>query len=239
MFFHSIPSRMQLYFLNVGANCGNFLALSATLVIYGAGFPLKWHFSLIQYVHMASKAVLANHHQQYANTRMHILDTPCFNLIISLFGIHLVIFTSPGKWFLMKKTTSYLTFSIGTGGIDERTGVIIEASTDRRVQNQYWSAVLILTVVVDEMKWLAELVGEMQAGGCSSRVFIEMLILLSSRLCWGSDLYYLFGFSTNGFIILTPVSRRLHAVNLHRWDFCYLSKYFNRIKIKDQNERSK
>lgn len=38
---------------------------------------------------------------------------------------------------LSEKTTSYLTFSSGTGIIDERTEVIIEVGIDHRMQNQY------------------------------------------------------------------------------------------------------
>lgn len=38
---------------------------------------------------------------------------------------------------LGEKTTSYLTFSSGTGGIDERTEVIIGVGIDHRMQNQY------------------------------------------------------------------------------------------------------
>lgn len=55
---------------------------------------------------------------------------------------------------LSEKTASYLTFSGGTGGIDERTALIIGDGIDHRARDQWRSAVLIPTVVVDEVKWL-------------------------------------------------------------------------------------
>lgn len=119
-----------------------------------------------------------------------VSDTTCSDLIIFLFRNHLVIVTGPGQLILVKKTTSYLTFSSGTGIIDEWTEVIIEVGIDHRMQNQYWSAVLIHMVVVDEVKWLSVLVRRWGQGNDSlSRwVFIEGLRLLSSGLCWGSVL---------------------------------------------------
>lgn len=54
--------------------------------------------------------------------------------------------------------TCYLTFSIGNGLINKRAEVIVEAGIDNRMLNQWWSAVLILMVLVDEVKWLSELV---------------------------------------------------------------------------------
>lgn len=57
-----------------------------------------------------------------------------------------------------KKTPSYLTCCIGKGLINKWTEVIIEDGIDHRMRDQWWSAVLILTVVVDEVKWLSELV---------------------------------------------------------------------------------
>lgn len=72
---------------------------------------------------------------------------------------HLVTVSGSSEWFLIKNDPpSYLTCSIGKGLINKRTEVIIEADIDQRMLDQWWSAVLILMVVVDEVKWLSELV---------------------------------------------------------------------------------
>lgn len=55
---------------------------------------------------------------------------------------------------ILSEKTSYLTFSGRTGEIDERTAVIIGDGIDHRTRDQWRSAVLIPTVVVDEVKWL-------------------------------------------------------------------------------------
>lgn len=56
------------------------------------------------------------------------------------------------------KNISYWTLSIEKGLINKWVEVIIEAGIDHRMLNRCWSAVLILMVVVDEVKWLSEIV---------------------------------------------------------------------------------
>lgn len=58
-------------------------------------------------------------------------------ITLSNFIIHLVSCYWSQTVILSEKTTSYLTFTSGAGGIDERTEVIIGVGIDHRMQNQY------------------------------------------------------------------------------------------------------
>lgn len=120
-------------------------------------------------------------------TRMRaLLDSRCSNphYLSSLGSIQLLLLVLSSDSPYKKKTTSYLTFSNRTGVIDARTEVIIGVGIDHRMQNRYWSAVLILMEAVDEVKRLIVPIGRWAQGAelVSKWVFIEGL-RLSGRLC--------------------------------------------------------
>ena len=119
-----------------------------------------------------------------------------------------------------KKTPSYLTLSSGTGVIDERTEVIIGVGIDHRMQNRYWSGVLILMAAVDEVKGLAVPIGRwvQEDDSVSRLVFIEGLRRLSGGLCKGSDLWCWSGSTWRpGIMVLTFVWACVHVCSLTLW----------------------